>query len=92
MRSYHQDAEGDALAIGNQYAPAPTGVQRKYDCRASLRRGLPNGKYRLKVPYNCDDDLGKRMYELQDDISSEANDRPCFLESDARMEGADRHW
>lgn len=53
---------------------------------------LPNGEYVLKVPYNSDDDLDKRMYELLGDISSEADDRHCFSESDARMEGTDRQW
>jgi hypothetical protein len=32
------------------------------------------------------------MYELPGDIASEADDRNCFLESDACMEGADRRW
>ena len=53
---------------------------------------LPNGEYLLKVPYSSDDDLDKRMHELLGDISSEADDRQCFSESDARMEGTDRHW
>lgn len=53
---------------------------------------LPNGEYMLKVPYNSDDDLDTRMSELLSDISSEAGDRHCFSESDARMEGTDRHW
>ena len=53
---------------------------------------LPNGEYLLKVPYSSDDDLDKRMHELLGDISSEADDRHCFSESDARMEGTDRHW
>ncbi|PUE89328.1 resolvase, partial [Xanthomonas citri pv. malvacearum] len=26
------------------------------------------------------------------DIASGADDRHCFSESDARMEGTDRHW
>lgn len=46
---------------------------------------LPNGEYLLKVPYSSDDDLDKRMHELLGDISSEADDRHCFSESDARM-------
>ena len=32
------------------------------------------------------------MHKLLGDISSEADDRNCFSESDARMEGADRYW
>jgi DNA invertase Pin-like site-specific DNA recombinase len=53
---------------------------------------LPGGEYVLKVPYSDDGDLDKRMRELLDDIASEADDRNCFSESDARMEGADRCW
>lgn len=52
----------------------------------------PGGEYELKMPYSSDDDLDKRMHELLGDISSEADDRNCFSESDARMEGTDRHW
>jgi hypothetical protein len=50
------------------------------------------GEYELKVPYSSDDDLDKRMHELLGDIASEADDRNCFSESDARMEGSDRYW
>lgn len=53
---------------------------------------LPSGEYELKVPYSSDDDLDKRMHELLGEISSEADDRSCFSESDARMEGTDRYW
>ncbi len=53
---------------------------------------LPSGEYELKVPYSSDDDLDQRMHELLDDISSEADDRHCFSESEARMEGTDRCW
>ena len=53
---------------------------------------LPSGEYELKVPYSSDDDLEKRMHELLSDISSEADDRHCFSESDARMEETGRYW
>jgi DNA invertase Pin-like site-specific DNA recombinase len=53
---------------------------------------LPNGEYLLKVPFSDDGDLDNRMHELLGDIASEADDRNCFSESDARMEGADRCW
>jgi len=52
----------------------------------------PSGEYELKVPYRSDEDLDKAMDELLGDIASEADDRNCFSESDARMEGTDRHW
>lgn len=52
----------------------------------------PGGEYELKVPYSSDGDLDKTMDELLGDISSEADDRNCFSESDAHMEGLDRHW
>ena len=52
----------------------------------------PNGEYELKVPYESDEDLDEAMNELLSDIASDADDRHCFSESDARMEGHDRHW
>lgn len=53
---------------------------------------LPNGEYELKVPHSNHQDLDQRMYELLDDISREADDRNCFSESEAHIEGSDRHW
>lgn len=53
---------------------------------------LPSGEYELKVPYNSDDDLDQRMNELLGDIASQADDRHCFSESEACMEGTDRNW
>lgn len=53
---------------------------------------LPSGEYELKVPYGSDDDLDQRMNELLGDIASQADDRHCFSESEARMEGTDRCW
>jgi DNA invertase Pin-like site-specific DNA recombinase len=52
----------------------------------------PNGEYELKVPYESDEDLNNIVNELLSDIACDADDRHCFSESDARMEGADRHW
>ncbi|MHB8165655.1 MAG: recombinase family protein [Sulfuricella sp.] len=53
---------------------------------------MPSGEYELKVPHRSDEDLDKAIDELLGDIVSEADDRNCFSESDARMEGTDRHW
>ena len=53
---------------------------------------LPSGEYELKVCYSSDDDLDQRMHELLGGIANEADDRNCFSESDARMEGSDRYW
>jgi len=53
---------------------------------------LPNAEYELKVPYDSDEDLDKQMNELLSNIASDADDRHCFSESTARMEGADRCW
>jgi len=53
---------------------------------------LPSGEYELKVPYSSDDDLDQRMNELLGDISSQADDRHCFSESEASMEGTSRCW
>jgi hypothetical protein len=52
----------------------------------------PNGEYELEVPYDSDEDLENTVNELLGDIACEADDRHCFSESDARMEGTDRHW
>ncbi len=49
-------------------------------------------QYELKVPYDTDEELDEAVNELQTDIASGADDRHCFSESDARMEGTDRHW
>ena len=59
------------------------------ECNA---KRMPSGEYKLKVPYRSDEDLDKAMDELLGDIASEADDRNCFSESEAHMEGADRHW
>lgn len=55
-------------------------------------KALSNGDYELKVPYSSTEDLDERMYELLNDISNEADDRHCFSESEAQMEGTDRCW
>ncbi|MDD5000668.1 MAG: recombinase family protein [Thiomonas arsenitoxydans] len=52
----------------------------------------PNGEYELKVPYDTDEELDEAVNELLTDIASGADDRHCFSESGARMEGTDRHW
>ncbi|MCL2875254.1 MAG: recombinase family protein [Betaproteobacteria bacterium] len=52
----------------------------------------PNGEYELKVPYNTDEDLEKAVNELLSDIACDADDRHCFSESEARMEGTDLTW
>jgi hypothetical protein len=52
----------------------------------------PNGEYELKVPYDSDEELDDAVKELLSDIASDADNRHCFSESEARMEGTDRHW
>lgn len=52
----------------------------------------PTGEYELKVPYRDDEDLDKTMNDLFSEISREADNRNCFSETDARMEGTDRYW
>ncbi len=53
---------------------------------------MPNGEYELKVHHRSDEDLDKAMDELLGDIASEADDHNCFSESEACLEGTDRHW
>lgn len=52
----------------------------------------PDGDYELQVPYGSDEELDETINELLGDIASQADDRHCFSESDARMEGTDRQW
>ena len=52
----------------------------------------PSGEYELTVPYDSDENLNDTVNELLNDIASDTDDRHCFSESDARMEGTDRHW
>jgi hypothetical protein len=54
-------------------------------------RRLPDGEYELTVPYSRNEDLDQTMEVLLGEIASQANDRNCFSESDARMQGADQH-
>ena len=52
----------------------------------------PNGEYVLKIPYDTDEELDEAVNELLTDIASGADDQHCLSESEARMEGTDRHW
>ena len=76
--------------IGHNKKPAQT--QPGASTGADEAERLPNGDYVLKVPYSSDDDLDKRVHDLFGEISSEVDDRNCFSESNARMDGTDRHW
>jgi len=53
---------------------------------------MPSGEYELKVPHRSDEDLDKVIDELLGDIASEADDRNCFSESEACLDGTDRQW
>ncbi|MDA8095162.1 MAG: resolvase-like protein [Betaproteobacteria bacterium] len=66
-------------------------VERLYLEEYDAKR-RPNGEYELKVPYARDADLDEAVNDLLSDIASDADDRHCFSESEARMEGTDRHW
>ncbi|MEC5218796.1 DNA invertase Pin-like site-specific DNA recombinase [Actimicrobium sp. GrIS 1.19] len=52
----------------------------------------PDGEYELKVSYDSDEELDETVNELMTDIASHADDRHCFSESEARMDGTDRQW
>ena len=52
----------------------------------------PSGVYELKVPYDTKEDLDKIVNDLLSDIASDADDRHCFSESEAHMEGTDHYW
>lgn len=64
----------------------------RYCLEEYAAKPLSSGEYELKVPYSSDEDLDQQMYELLSGIASEADDRNCFSESDARMEGTNKHW
>jgi DNA invertase Pin-like site-specific DNA recombinase len=64
----------------------------RYCLEAFDAKRLANGEYDLKVPYSSEKNLDKQMNDLLGDIASEADDRHCFSESEARMEGTDRSW
>lgn len=49
-------------------------------------------EYELKVSYDTDEDLDEAVNELPSDIACDADERHCFSESEARMEGPDRYW
>jgi DNA invertase Pin-like site-specific DNA recombinase len=53
---------------------------------------MPSGEYVLTVPYRSDEDLDAIVNELLNDIATEADNRNCFSESDAHLEGSDRYW
>lgn len=78
------------VEIGPHKKPAQT--QPGAPTGADEAERLPNGDYVLKVPYSSDDDLDKRVHDLLGEISSEVDDRNCFSESNARMDGTDCHW
>jgi DNA invertase Pin-like site-specific DNA recombinase len=52
----------------------------------------PSGDYELKVSYRTDAELDERMGDLLREIDREADLRNCFAETDAHIEGSDRHW
>ena len=66
-------------------------IERFYLSEYDAQR-RPNGDYELKIPYDSGEDLDNTVNELLNNIASDADDRNCFSESDACMEGADRHW
>ena len=53
---------------------------------------LPSGEHQLKVSYRTDQDLDNLMDDLLFEITGEAQLSECFSETEARLEGTDRHW
>ena len=53
---------------------------------------LPSGEHQLKVSYRTDQDLDDLMDDLLFEIAGEAQLSGCFSETEARLEGTDRHW
>ena len=53
---------------------------------------LPSGEHQLKVSYRTDQDLDDLMDDWLFEIAGEAQLSECFSETEARLEGTDRHW
>jgi hypothetical protein len=53
---------------------------------------LPSGEHQLKISYRTDQDLDDLMDDLLFEIAGEAQLSDCFSETEARLEGTDRHW
>ena len=53
---------------------------------------LPSGEHQLKISYRTDQDLDDLMDDLLFEIAGEAQLSGCFSETEARLEGTDRHW
>lgn len=70
-----------AIESIERYVLGPCGAKR-----------LPSGEYEMKIPYSTDEGLDKIVDELLRDIFLEADQRNCFSESEARLEGTDRQW
>jgi Resolvase, N terminal domain len=52
----------------------------------------PNGDYELQISYVSDQDLDTSVNEMLNAIANDAEDRHCFSESEAHLEGTDRYW
>ncbi len=63
-----------------------------YHLRHYNAKRRPSGDYELSVPYRTDAELDETVEALLRDIDREADLRNCFTETDAHLEGSDRHW
>jgi hypothetical protein len=53
---------------------------------------LATGEHQLKLAYRTAQDLDNLIDDLLFEISGEAQMRNCYSETEARLEGTDRHW
>jgi hypothetical protein len=76
-------------------------VRRKKRARKHIERHvvaqygatrLPSGEHQLKLRYRTDQELENLMDDLLFEIAGEAQMSDCFSETEARLEGTDRHW
>jgi hypothetical protein len=60
--------------------------------RYAVIRGGRANEYELTIEYADDEDLDRVVYDLLREISSTADLRNCFVETDVREIGSERRW
>ena len=81
------DAESQPVVMTSEERYLENFYLRTFDAKR-----LSSGEFEIKIPYGRDKDLDNAVNELLNDIAHDAEDRHCFYESNAHMEGTNRHW
>ena len=64
----------------------------RYHLQRYPMKKLSECAYELTFSYEKDADLDKQVYDLLNDIESEADMRSCFTEAETREKDTDRFW